>query len=916
MSLHPNITFRFQTLKHAFGPRATKRSLQVLHVVLSLMLPLFAQASETLYLSKVKPVLKDRCYACHGALKQESGLRLDTVNLIRQGADGDEIVGESLDDSTLWERISSEDESLRMPPEGAPLNAEELTAIRAWIADGANGPANEQPEADPRAHWAFQLPVKAQLATTGDIGTNPIDSLLQERRASQQITAVAKTEPGLLLRRIYLDLLGLPPTREELQAFVADPSDDRYLETVDRLLASPHHGERWGRHWMDVWRYTDWYGLGAQLRNSQKHIWHWRDWIIESLNEDVGYDRMLQLMLAADEIDPTNRDALRATGFLARNYYLFNRTTWLDDTLEHTSKAFLGLTVNCAKCHDHKYDAISQEEYYHLRAVFEPHQIRLDAVPGETDLETDGLPRAFDAHPEAKTFVHVRGDASNPDKSQEITPGALSVVWQPVLEPQEVQLPVIAHTPSVNEFVLRDQQAAASAKIDAAANAIEEAQKKLEAAENAPAGSSPKQDTIAAPTVAAVKAELEACLRQKTVAERSHAAITSALAADEAKANGSEDSSKQKLAAADWNLLKIAEAELAVAQAKAEIAKADKPSNKLTKQLDESKAKLAKAEKDAETNSSNYDSIRASLKALEGPDESDESRRKPYPTYSTGRRTAFANWLVDRRNPLTARVAINHIWMRHFGKPLVDPVTDFGRRTPAPVQQPLLDWLAVELMENGWQMKHIHRLIVTSEHYKLSSSTDGVDKSTFANDPQNNFYWRFSTKRLEAEAVRDSLLHLAGGLETTIGGPTVDPNGNDLAQGRRSLYFTRSRDHNHSFLSMFDAADILNCYRRTESIVPQQALTLANSKLSLDAARKITQQLTDSSTDSDTAFIKAAFQTVLCRLPTDEELHVCVNALGELKHASETDESANQTLRARQNFVHVLLNHNDFVAMR
>src|SRR5690606_27292428 len=161
------------------------------------------------------------------------------------------------------------------------------------------------------------------------------------------------------LRRVYLDLIGLPPSPDELEAFLADDSTDAYAKVVERLLADPRHGERWGRHWMDVWRYSDWYGYQAELRNSQRHIWRWRDWIVESLNNDVPYDRMLTLMLAADEVAPTDPEALRATGFLARNYYKFNRDVWLDRTVEHTGKAFLGLTFNCAKCHDHMFDPIT-----------------------------------------------------------------------------------------------------------------------------------------------------------------------------------------------------------------------------------------------------------------------------------------------------------------------------------------------------------------------------------------------------------------------------------------------------------------------------------------------------------------------------------------------------------------------------
>ena len=174
---------------------------------------------------------------------------------------------------------------------------------------------------------------------------------------------------------------------------------------------------------MDIWRYSDWWGLGAEVRNSQKHIWHWRDWIIESLNADKGYDQMLREMLAADELYPDDLDKLRASGFLARQYFKFNRTTWLDETIEHTSKAMLGLTFNCAKCHDHKYDPISQVDYYRMRAIFEPYQVRTDMVPGEVDLEKDGIPRAFDCNLDAKTFLHIRGDDRRPDEGRPIEPG-------------------------------------------------------------------------------------------------------------------------------------------------------------------------------------------------------------------------------------------------------------------------------------------------------------------------------------------------------------------------------------------------------------------------------------------------------------------------------------------------------------
>ena len=318
------------------------------------------------YLKQIKPIFAEKCFSCHGVLKQESELRLETQSLmLKGGVSGPAIVPQHAEESLIVERISA-DEDERMPPagEGTSLKPDEIALIKRWINQGAIAPEEKIPVA-PQKHWAFQRIEKPKTA-------NSIDEFLRVKRAEHSLKAQPRAERPILLRRLYLDLIGLPPTREQLR-------DSRpWEEIVDELLASPHHGERWGRHWMDVWRYSDWYGLGAQLRYSQKHLWHWRDWIVESLNADKGYDRMILEMLAGDELAPNDPDVIRATGFLARNYYLFNRTTWLDSTIEHTSKAFLGLTLNCAKCHDHKYDPITQKDYYRFRAIFEPHQVRLD----------------------------------------------------------------------------------------------------------------------------------------------------------------------------------------------------------------------------------------------------------------------------------------------------------------------------------------------------------------------------------------------------------------------------------------------------------------------------------------------------------------------------------------------------------
>ena len=1030
------------------------------------------------YLRDIKPVLKARCYACHGALKQKAGLRLDTAANIRKGAKGEAIVTPGKPaDSELVYRVTAMDLDERMPPEGAALKANEIAAIKEWIAAGAPVPKDEMAEADPRAHWAFQVPKKMPLP--GDAG-NPIDVILDDRRAARGLKTQPEAERTILIRRLYLDLIGLPPTREQLN----DPRS--WEEIVEELLKNPQHGERWARHWMDIWRYTDWYGLGAQLRNSQKHIWHWRDWIVESLNEDKGYDRMILEMLAADELAPADPKALRATGFLARNYYLFNRTTWLDATIEHTGKAFIGLTLNCAKCHDHKYDPITHVDYYRFRAIFEPHQVRLDPVPGVTDFEKDGLPRVFDDHLDIKTYLHLRGDPKNPDTNRVMQAGVPAVLSSFAPKIAEVRLPLSAYAPATRDYVQLDRLRAVQARVDAAKKELAAAKTK---AANAPKEKPKPTPKKPAPTFA-VKDDFskpnpkgwevigkgwkfkDGALHQTTAtrdAERlvlrqplpsdfeltcrythtggalyksvtfrfdvtpnrkyANYVYTSAHApapklhvayqrngvstypvegrvsqpikigtpytlrfavrdrlvnvwlnekfqlaytlpdrkpggrlelsgfdatvafddisirslptevklaqskhsAPQPKAASSVETLTAKLAASEAKIVSLkaifaaensrGEAEefktasLAAARREAEAMKAAGEFELLAAGKDANKAKaartkIANAEKKLAAvakGAGGYTPIRAAKKALESPAHKEAQYPTVYPETSTGRRLALAKWIASKQNPLTARVAVNHVWLRHFGEPLVESVFDFGLRAKRPVQAELLDTLAAEFMESGWSFRHLHRLIVTSRAYRLSSTTAGADAKTLAADPNNHFYWRMNTRRMESQVVRDSLLHLAGVLDTKMGGPSINPGD---AVRRRSLYFKHSRDQQDKLLKMFNDADHLQCYRRTESIVPQQALALSNSKLAIEMSGLIAKKI------EGEEFVESAFEILLGRKPDSTERQECLKTLGELEAVAKTAKKKNPGQRARRGLVHALLNHNDFVSVR
>jgi hypothetical protein len=694
-----------------------------------LVFPSSARAADRVdYARDIKPLLVDKCYSCHGAWKQKAKLRVETVALLKKGGrSGPAVMPGKPTESAILAHLTGSNVHERMPPEGEGerLTAAQIATVRRWIEEGAIGP-DEPPPPDPREHWAFRPPVRPPIPPAA--GPNPIDRFLAARHQQLGLIPEPEADRHTLLRRVTIDLTGLPPTPEDIRAFLADTTPDAYEKVVDRLLASPRFGERWGRHWLDVWRYSDWSGENNnQVRGSPKHIWRWRDWVIENLNADTGYDGMLTAMLAGDEAAPHDPSTLRATGFLARNYYKFNRNVWLDDTVEHTAKAFLGLTVACSRCHDHKFDPVSQTDYYRLRAVFEPHQVRTEAVNSQRDSTKDGLVRVFDRDPLAPTYLFRRGDEAQPDREHPLTPGVPEVFG--------VELDV------------------------------------------KPVAVGPSRSTSAA----------------------------------------------------------VAGPAAAVA-----------------------------------------------------------------PASSTGRRLAFARWLTDGRNPLTARVAVNHVWLRHFGTPLVEGVADFGLRSPRPRHAELLDFLACEFRDGGWSLKKLHRLIVTSTAYRRRSDHRGVRAENVRIDAVNQYFWRANARRLEAEAVRDGVLAAAGSLDLTTGGPEIPLTDGETSR-RRGVYFRHAHERQVKFLEVFDAANPLECYRRPVTVVPQQALALFNSPMVLEQSRVLTARLP---ADADGAFVAAAFLRVLGRPPTAAEAERCRRFL------------ADQGEAGRESLVHTLFNHPDFVTVR
>ncbi|HWE38383.1 MAG TPA: DUF1549 and DUF1553 domain-containing protein [Isosphaeraceae bacterium] len=722
---------------------------------------------------------------------------------------------------------------------------------------------------------------------------NPIDLFIAAEHEARGLRHRPEAPGHVLLRRVYLDLTGLPPTAEELHAFLDDKAPDAYERLVDRLLASPRYGERWGRHWMDVWRYSDWAGWGEQVRDSQPHIWHWRDWIIESLNRDKGYDRMVVEMLAADEAAPDDPDALRATGYLARNFKLLSREKWMQDVVDHTGQAFLGLTFGCARCHDHMYDPILQSEYYRVRAIFEPHNVRIDRLPGQVDLAKGGLPRAFDANPGVKTFLFVRGDDRNPAK-EPLPPGVPESLGVTLGAIEPVALPRDAYDPDHRAFVAADDLAASRAAIVRARQARAIAAR---LAANLLLGLVLEPSRLPTARVATRRDALVLASLDLAIAEGRHEALAATIEAEAIedagrKGNDSWDEAARRASGAQRNLARL-EARRSLFEARR--ARRSVPAA--------GRAEAAKK-------------VAAAAKALAGAEAAAERpattsyRHRPsttYPATSTGRRLAFARWIGRRENPLTARVAVNHMWLRHFGQAIVPTVADFGRNGRAASHPALLDWLAAEFVDRGWSMKAMHRLIVTSATYRQDSTPDPAD---LAIDPDDVYVWRMAPRRLEAEAVRDAIFAVAGALDLTMGGPDIDHR-RGLDVPRRSVYFRHAAEKQMELLRIFDGPAVTECYRRHESTMPQQALALANSELTIRNARSLARGLAEEVGPSPAAFTVAAFERVLSRPPTDDELAECLAFLGRRRSSS-----ADPGLRAREGLVHVLLNHHEFVTIR
>jgi hypothetical protein len=760
----------------------------------------------------------------------------------------------------------------------------------------AQAPAQElSPVRDvDRQFWSFRPlgPVAVPAASNRGPIRTPIDAFLMAKLAAQGLSFSDDAEGATLARRATLDLLGLPPEPRDVAAFLADREPGAYERLLDRLLASPHFGERWGRHWLDVAGYVDTVGFDVDATNVllSENKWLYRDYVIRAFNEDKPYDRFVREQLSGDEmhdwrgaeqLTPSMRDALVATGFLRTARDLTHEDVGLirqnyfgimHDTLEVAGTGLLGLTLNCARCHDHKFDPIPQEDYYRLMALLMPAydpQAWRPVVPTETRNDDRALP---DVSPREKAAI---------DRHNEEVERAAAPLRKQLAELRE------SHRPRLRDEALAKLPEAIRADVKQAAD-----------------------------TPADQRSEVQKYLAEKFGGslELKPEQVDARLAGDDKK---TLEELKTRIAAAEskrrrWGRI----------QALYDVGP-PRPTHLLLRGSEESPGMEVPA---------------GFLRVLSGNDAAALASVRPPVAATSGRRTALAQWLTERESPaaaLLARVMVNRIWQQLFGRGIVETPDNFGAQGKPPTHPELLEWLSVRLIEGGWRIKPLIKLMMLSSAYRQASRRDPTAVSGDAADPEtvdpgNELLWRMRMRRLESEIVRDSVLAVSGALDRTQGGPPIpilamndgmvvvakDKLSRPADAWRRSVYLVSRRAYNLSLLTVFDQPLVAtNCLKRDASAVPLQSLMMLNDTFIQEQAERLASRIEASGCHSAEAKIETAFGLTLTRSASSEEMDTCRQLLQDQADSCRR-AGADEVTATRQALVqlcHILLNTSEFL---
>ena len=974
-----------------------------LPVVLEAAEPPAASGRHVDYEKDIQPILARSCYSCHGPKKEESGLRWDSKTAALKGGEhGAPLIPGKSSESLMIQVVSgTHTEIAKMPKKGDALTDAEIGLLRNWIDQGADWPENANAVAGVkgRGHWAFQTPVKPPVPKVREkkLVRNSIDNFTLSRLESEGLKFSPEADRTTLIRRLSLDLTGLPPTPEEVDAFITDRSPDAYQKVVERLLRSPHYGERWGRHWLDAARYADSNGFEKDRTRS---LWLWRDWVINALNRDLPFDRFTLEQLAGDLLPNPTLDQRIATGFLRNSMINMEggiepekfRTEAIIDRVDAVGRTWLGLTIACAQCHNHKFDPISQREYYQFYAflnqddeprmeVPNPEQAaqraelltKIHSTEDRLMTNTPGLSEKMLAWEKRISNAPVHWNVidakewhSQPmkfEKQEDLSllgggdvyqDGVLRIWWDTTLTNitgfrlealNDANLPfngpgldgngsfqlsefAVEATPlselnvtnvgATNFVATTNRIVFARAEADAAVpgfgitNAIDGITTNVGWATDLGPGRRNQERRAVFETREPVG-----------FAGGSRLLITLHSKAKDAKVSNQIIGRVRLSVTTDGGPLRVDP--LNEAQRRILAVSPERRTSTHQRELFNvfrfSEPGFDEANKEIEALWAQWPAAENTTLALSArpvPRKTRIFKRGDWlrpttevepnvpailhrlPADAPRNRLGLAQWLVDRRNPLTARVIMNRVWQNYFGQGLVTTPEDFGARVEAPSHPELLDWLATEFMDSGWSLKSVHRLIVNSATYRQSSVTTPV---LLEKDPYNRLLARGARFRVESEIVQDIALDAAGLLSPKIGGPSVFPPLPDgvmqLAYGpipwnvsegddryRRGMYTFWKRSVPYPALVTFDSPTAeQSCVRRVRSNTPLQALTTLNEPTFNNAARWLAWRVLNEPNATDQSRMVRAFRLVLARKPADRE----TSSLMKLLESARTD---------------------------
>lgn len=889
----------------------------------------------------IRPILINRCYECHSVEsgKSKGGLLIDSrEGLLKGGDNGPALVAGDPDKSRIIESVRYHNQDMQMPPKGA-LPSAEVKALEAWVKMGAPDPREavaDAKHAAPRVidiaegskHWAFRPIANPKVPAVK--AENPIDAFIIEKLTEKGMSLAAPADKRTLIRRATFDLTGLPPTPDEVGAFQADNAPNAFAKVVDRLLRSPHYGEKWGRHWLDVARYSDSNGLDENIALGT--AWRYRDYVVKSINADKPFDQFLTEQLAGDLLEskdiPTRHERVTATAFLNLGAKVLAEPDKdklamdvIDEQIDVMGRAFMGLTLGCVRCHDHKFDPIPQTDYYALAAIFKSTQ----------SFSVDRI-------------------------------GALSTAYEAPMG----SLDDFAAVKS-SERILKEQKSAVS-KAQTEANAA----LRKEAREHAVDYLMAACELPATPTLSSVKPVAErhdlrphlllncrvylAANENLPVFKPWHDAMKSAGTATHLRdyfvaifSAAEKLAVKTKVKDDDGSLLHQARAELD--KTAGFLALPPEPIVLYPKEVAEKVRALMDT---MMTTESNLPDLPTTLAVSEAPKVFKElpvhirgnhlALGKPvqrgvvqvvqaslktqpqFPANQSGR-LELARWLASAEHPLTSRVMANRIWSWHFNQGIVSTTDNFGLLGQKPTHPELLDWLARWFTSNGWSLKDMHRLIMSSKTYQQSST---APSQTALSDPENQLLNHFPVRRLEAEEVRDALLHVAGSLDTTFGGKTIPRRNREFVfnhtskdfttygSTRRAIYLPIIRNNLYDLFQQFDYPDpSTSTGLRNSTVVSPQALLLMNSDLASDAAQSFAQRLAKLSSEN-VQRLRAAYRLAFAREATDDDLHRAQNFLittNATLNSSQQDADKREQ-QAWAQLCQALMMSNEFIYLR